>query len=141
MEITVEVIVQAPRDRVWSAFVTPDAITRWNFASDDWCCPRASIDLAENGKFNYRMEEKNGPAGFDLEGEFTVIEANRRIEYRLTDGRKVRVIFSDTEQGTRVTETFEAESTHSPELQRQGWQAILDNFRTYTEGQAGQKQT
>jgi len=128
MEISVETTVSAPIDKVWSAWITPDDIKKWNFASEDWYCPDARIDLTVGGKFNYRMEAKDGSMGFDFEGTFTAIHVHESIEYALDDGRKVRITFSETDDGIRVVETFEAEDVHSAEQQRQGWQSILENF-------------
>ena len=135
MEIAIETTVDAPIERVWAAWVTPDAITQWNFASDDWCCPKAEIDLVVGGKFNYRMEAKDGSIGFDFEGTFTTIDPQAVIEYALADDRQVRIRFTQTESGVRVVETFDAEDEHSAEQQRQGWQLILDNFKAHTEQQ------
>lgn len=133
MDITVETTVKAPIEAVWEAWTTPGAITQWNFASEDWHCPVAELDLRPGGRFNHRMEEREGAGGFDLEGEFTRVDHMRRIDFVLDDGRKVSVEFRETPEGVHVSETFEAENTFSPELQRDGWQAILDNFRRYAE--------
>lgn len=133
MEIAIETIVDAPIERVWEAWVTPADITQWNFASVDWCCPNATIDLVAGGKFNYRMEAKDDSMGFDFEGTFTTIESRTAIEYKLADDRVVRVSFTHTESGVRVVETFDAEDENSTEQQRQGWQCILDNFKKHVE--------
>lgn len=133
MQITIETTVNAPLEAVWSAWVTPADITRWNFASDDWCCPAARLDLVAGGEFSYRMEAKDGSFGFDFEGTFTAITPQRAIEYSLGDERKVRVDFIETGTGIRVVETFDAEDQNSAEQQRQGWQAILENFRKHVE--------
>jgi uncharacterized protein YndB with AHSA1/START domain len=129
MTIRIETTVEAPVQTAWHAWTSPDMITRWNFASDDWACPRAEIDLRPGGSFNYRMEAKDGSMGFDFAGQFTVVDAPRRIEYALGDDRKVIVEFSAVAGGTRVVESFEAEDAFSAEQQKQGWQAILDNFK------------
>ena len=133
MEISIETTVNAPIEQVWSAWVTPENIKHWNFASDDWYCPDALIDLTVGGKFSYRMEAKDGSMGFDFEGRFTSIDANNHIEYALEDGRKVSITFSKVEQGIRIVETFEAEDEHSGEQQKQGWQSILNNFKRHVE--------
>lgn len=133
MEISIETTVNAPLEQVWAAWITPDDIKKWNFASDDWCCPDAKIDFTVGGKFNYRMEAKDGSMGFDFEGKFTSINANKGIEYALDDDRKVSITFFETEQGIRVVETFEAEDEFSAEQQRQGWQSILNNFKKHVE--------
>lgn len=134
MVIAIETTVNAPIDQVWSAWITPDDITKWNFASDDWSCPSAIIDLKIGGKFNYRMEAKEGSMGFDFEGKFTAIYPQESIEYSLDDDRKVKITFSETERGIRIVESFDAENELSGEQQRQGWQLILDNFKSHVEG-------
>lgn len=136
MEISVETDVNAPIGSVWSAWITSGDITSWNFASDEWCCPRAEIDLSNGGKFNYRMEAKDGSMGFDFVGEFTDIQPHRSISYRIADGRDVRVEFIQTENGVKVVETFEAEDENSAEQQRQGWLCILTNFKKHVESKS-----
>ncbi|NVK58374.1 MAG: SRPBCC domain-containing protein [Alteromonadaceae bacterium] len=136
MEISVEKEVKAPLRMVWDAWVTPDDITRWNFAIDEWCCPKAELDLEVGGIFNYRMEAKDGSAGFDFEGEFTEITPYKSIHYTLGDDREVKVQFIETENGVRVVETFEAEDENSAEQQRQGWFSILDNFKKHVESKS-----
>lgn len=133
MEIDIETTVAAPIERVWAAWVSPDDIRQWNFATDEWCCPKAMIDLVVGGKFNYRMETKDASMGFDFEGTFTSIQPLVAIEYALADNRKVGVRFNQTESGVRIVETFDAEDEHSAELQRQGWQCILDNFKRHVQ--------
>ena len=133
MEISIDTTIKAAIEQVWSAWVTPDDIKKWNFASDDWRCSDAKIDLKGGGKFNSRMEAKDGSMGFNFEGTFTSIITNSSIEYVLDDDRKVRVSFSETENGIKVVETFEIEDENSAERQRQGWQCILDNFKKYVE--------
>ena len=131
--ITVETTVQAPVEKVWKTWSTPEDIIQWNNASDDWHTTRAENDLRAGGKFIARMEAKDGSAGFDFEGVYDEVKPNELIEYTIGDGRKVKVTFSPDGDETKVTETFETEDTHSPEMQRTGWQAILDNFKNYTE--------
>ena len=133
MEISIETTVNAPIEQVWSAWITPGDIKKWNFASEDWCCPDARIDFTVGGKFNYRMEAKDGSIGFNFEGNFTTIYENKCIEYALDDDRKVRITFSKTEQGIQIVETFSAEDEHSTDQQRQGWQSILNNFKKHVE--------
>lgn len=133
MEILIETTVKAPINQVWSAWITPDDIKKWNFASDEWHCPDARIDFRVGGSFNYRMEAKDRSMGFDFEGTFTSINAPQGIEYALDDDRKVRITFSETDQGIRVVETFEAEDELSAEQQKQGWQNILNNFKKHVE--------
>lgn len=133
MQITVETTVNAPVEKVWDYWTGPRHITQWNNASDDWHTPRAENDLRVGGKFVARMEARDGSMGFDFGGEYTQVKEHVLIESILGDGRRVRVNFSPADKGTRVVETFEAEDTHPIEMQRGGWQAILDNFKKYTE--------
>ncbi|NOU16912.1 MAG: polyketide cyclase [Bacteroidales bacterium] len=131
--ITVWTIVNAPIEIVWENWTTPDDIIKWNNASDDWHSPQAENDLRVGGKFSYRMEAKDGSVGFDLWGIYDKVVINSQIDYTLGDGRKVKVIFGDLGGKTEVVETFEPETENPTELQRSGWQAILDNFKKYTE--------
>ena len=133
MPITIETTVRAPLDRVWAAWNDPHAIEQWNAATPEWHTPRASVDLREGGRFCARMEAKDGSAGFDFEGTYTRIAPKRLIEYVMSDGRAVRVEFIDGADGVTVRESFDAEDAHSAEQQRQGWQAILDNFARHVE--------
>ena len=132
-KITVESFVKAPIDRVWKAWSNPDDIKQWNAAQDDWHTTRSTVDLREGGKFSSRMEAKDGSQGFDFEGSFTRVVPNKTIAYRMSDGREVIVEFAERAGGVHVSETFDPESENTPELQRQGWQAILDNFKRYVE--------
>ncbi len=132
--ITVESIVNAPMEKVWKYWTAPEHITKWNFASDDWCAPRAENDLRKGGKFLCRMEAKDGSFGFDFEGIYDEVKLNERIAYSLADGRKVQIQFSSQGDSTKVTEIFDAETENPIEMQQAGWQMILDNFKRYTEG-------
>ena len=136
MKITVETIVKAPLQKVWHAWNNPDDIVRWNAASDDWHTTRSSVDLREGGAFSARMEAKDGSMGFDFEGQYTRVEPQRRIEYVMDDQRGVSIEFIDEAGGVRVRETFDAENTFSVDQQRDGWQAILDNFARHVEAKA-----
>ena len=131
--ITVQTTVNAPVEKLWEYFTSPGHIIKWNNASDDWHTPNAENDLRTGGKFVYRMEARDGSFGFDFGGEYDKVEVNKTIEYTIGDGRKVNVSFSGDGNTTTVTETFEAESTNPVEMQRGGWQAILDNFKRYAE--------
>lgn len=132
--ITVQTVINAPVENVWNLWTTPAHITKWNNASDDWHTPRAENDLQVGKKFLYRMEAKDGGFGFDFVGVYDEIKRNELIAFTLDDERKVKVTFTkNNDDETRVVETFEAESTNSVELQRGGWQAILDNFKKYVE--------
>ena len=131
--ITVETAVNAPVDKVWNLWTNPEHIIHWNNASDDWHTPRSENDLRTGGRFLSRMEAKDGSYGFDFEGVYDVVQLNERIEYTLDDGRKVKITFTGQGNTTYVVETFEAENENSIEMQKQGWQAILDNFKKYAE--------
>jgi uncharacterized protein YndB with AHSA1/START domain len=132
-QITVETAINAPIQKVWKFWTQPGHITKWNFASDDWHSPSAKNDLRPGGEFNFRMEAKDGSFGFDFGGRYDSIDTEKRIAYTLGDGRKVAVHFHADGDRSRVTETFEAEDQNPLDMQRGGWQAILDNFRKYTE--------
>ena len=131
--ITVAVTVNAPIQKVWEFWTSPEHITQWNNASNDWNTPKATNDLRKDGTFNYRMEAKDNSFGFDFEGRYTDIKTNELIEYVISDGRKVQILFEALNDETHITETFEAEEVHPVELQQDGWQAIINNFKRYTE--------
>ena len=133
MKITVGTLVRADPGKVWAAWNTPADIMQWNAASDDWHTTASSVDLREGGAFRARMEAKDGSAGFDFEGTYTRVVPGKLVEYRMSDGREVRVEFADRPDGVLVTETFDAETETAPELQRPGWQAILDAFARHAE--------
>ena len=133
MKITVETLVRGNLESVWDAWSNPDDIKQWNTASDDWHTTRSAVDLREGGKFSSRMEAKDGSAGFDFEGTYTRVVPQRLIEYRMDDGREVKVQFSEAADGVLVRETFDAENENDPEIQREGWQAILDSFARHVE--------
>ncbi len=132
-KITVSVIVAAPVRKVWNTFTSPDSIVQWNFASADWCCPSASNDLRDDGTFNYRMESKDKKYGFDFCGRYTKVIPERQIDYVLGDDRAVSIEFREKNGQTEVLETFDAEKENSLDLQKSGWQAILENFRKQAE--------
>jgi len=131
--ITIEATVNAPVEKVWEYFTKPEHVVKWNNASDDWHTTKAENDLQPGGKFSFRMEAKDGSFGFDFGGVYTNVETNKTIEYTLGDGRKVKADFSTNGNGSFISETFEAEDTHSIEMQKNGWQAILNNFKKYVE--------
>jgi uncharacterized protein YndB with AHSA1/START domain len=133
MKITVETTVTAPIEDVWRAWTTPDDIMQWNAASDDWHTTNATVDLRVGGIFSSRMEAKDGSMGFDFAGTYTKIVHHELIEYSLEDGRVVLVEFAAGHNGVTVRETFDAESANAAEQQRQGWQAILNNFARHVE--------
>jgi|SRR5687768_192291 uncharacterized protein YndB with AHSA1/START domain len=132
-QITVGTTIEAPIQRVWEAYTTPADITRWNFASDDWCCPSAEADLKVGGIYKARMEAKDGSFGFDFEAVYREVEPCKAIALAMSDGRKMRTTFEAAGEGTKVTTVFDAETQNSMEMQRDGWQAILDNFGAYVQ--------
>lgn len=131
--ITVKVTIQKAVQKVWKYWTTPSDIEKWNAASDDWHTTNAKNNLQLNGLFSYRMEAKDGSFGFDCDGVYTNVITNELIEYTMADGRKASVVFINNDNTTEVVETFEAENENSIELQRTGWQAILDNFKKHVE--------
>ncbi|QIK60131.1 polyketide cyclase [Dysgonomonas sp. HDW5A] len=133
--VTVQVLVDASIDTVWKCWTTPADIIKWNNASDDWHTPEASNDLRKGGKFSYRMEAKDASMGFDFGGVYSDIIDKQEINYTLEDGRKTKITFIEVDNKVQVIESFEAEDINSIEMQRQGWQAILDNFQKYVEHQ------
>ena len=131
--ITVTAEVNAPVEKVWDCWTTPEHITKWNYASDDWHCPAAENDVRPDGKFSFTMAAKDGSFSFDFGGIYTEVTKHKKISSTLGDERKVDVTFEEKNGKTTVQESFEAENMNSLELQRDGWQAILDNFKKYTE--------
>jgi uncharacterized protein YndB with AHSA1/START domain len=130
---TITATVHAPIEHVWKAWNDPKHVTKWNHASDDWECPHGTNDLRVGGKFNYRMQAKDGSFGFDFGGTYTKVEHHKLIEYVMDDHRKVSVHFEPHGNDVKITSTFDLESQNSEEMQRGGWQAILDNFKKYAE--------
>ena len=132
MKITVETLVNAPVAKVWSAYTTPGDIKQWNAASADWHTTTASVDLRVGGAFTSRMEAKDGSVGFDFAGTYTKLIPHQLIEYSF--GERVGLVeFIPTERGVILRVTFDSESTHSVDQQRDGWQAILNNFVKYVQ--------
>ena len=131
--ITIKVVVNRDIGLVWAAWTLPEHIIKWNFATDDWVCPAAANDLESGGKFSYRMESRDGRLGFDFSGTYGNILPNSKIESLLDDDRKVIVTFSPVANGVEINETFEADGSVSIEMQKAGWQSILNNFKQYVE--------
>jgi uncharacterized protein YndB with AHSA1/START domain len=131
--ITIEAVVSAPIEKVWACWNEPIHITRWAFASDDWEAPAAENDLRVGGKFKTVMAAKDKSAGFDFTGTYTNIELHTVIEYDMDDGRHVKTEFFETSEGVKIISTFDPENENPEEVQREGWQAILNNFKKYTE--------
>lgn len=132
-KIKIEAMIAAPLERVWSAWTKPEHIVLWNFASPDWCCPRAVNDLRVGGKYNARMEAKDGSFGFDFEAVYTEVVHPKTIVYRMEDGRQAATEFEQLGDKVKVTTSFDAEQENPVEMQKDGWQAILDNFKKYVE--------
>ncbi len=132
-KIKIETIIDAKSSKFWEAYNSPQHIVNWNFASDDWHCPSAETDLQPGGKYKARMEAKDGSFGFDLEAIYDEIIPHEKLEYTLLDGRKVITTFCEEDEKTKVVTEFEAENQNPLEMQKEGWQAILDNFKKYVE--------
>ncbi len=132
-KVTVKSTVNAPVDIVWKHWTSPEHIVKWNSASPDWHSPAAKNDVRVGGKFNIRMEAKDKSQGFDFEGIYDKVEVNKFLSYTKADGRRVEVKFTEKNGETEIEESFDAEQTNSVDMQRSGWQAILDNFKKYVE--------
>jgi uncharacterized protein YndB with AHSA1/START domain len=133
--ITVETIVNVPVEKAWKCWTTPEDIVQWNHASDEWHCPKAVNDLRVGGMFSYIMAAKDGSFSFDFNGTYTKVVPNEQIDYVIEGGRTVSIIFAEQGDNTRVVETFESETQNPVELQQQGWQSIVDNFKKHAEAQ------
>ncbi len=131
--ITIKNTVKASKEKVWEFWNKPEHITKWAFASPEWHAPRAENDLKEGGKFTTTMAAKDGSMSFDFWGEYTLVKENEAINYTMEDGRKAEIIFKETPEGVEIIESFEPETVNPEEMQRGGWQAILDNFKNYVE--------
>ena len=132
-KITINILINTSVEKVWEFWTKPEHITKWNYASEDWHTTKAENDLKVGGKFLSRMEAKDDSFGFDFEGIYDEVLTYKKISYTLLDDRKVTISFSQTENGIEIKEVFEAENENSIELQKNGWQAILNNFKTYVE--------
>jgi uncharacterized protein YndB with AHSA1/START domain len=132
-KITIQATVDVPVSLVWKYWTTPEDIVQWNAASPDWHTLKAEINLHENGRFSFRMEAKDKSFGFDFGGTFNVVVINSHIEYTLDDNRAVEVHFLSSDDKTEIVEIFEAENENPIDLQRSGWQSILNNFKRYAE--------
>jgi uncharacterized protein YndB with AHSA1/START domain len=133
VKISIETLVKASLNNVWDAWNNPADIEQWNAAHESWHTTRSTVDLREGGKFSSRMEAKDGSAGFDFEGTYTRVVPKKFIDYRMADGREVSTEFIEQPGGVLVKSQFDPENENPPELQRQGWQSILDNFGRYVE--------
>ena len=137
--ISVDVTVNVPIEKVWEYWNKLEHITKWAFAQDDWECPHAEIDLKVGGKMLVRMQEKGSSEGFDLVATYTAVDEPKLIEYDMSDPesengiRHVKTEFRETDNGVKIVQTFDPENANPEEMQKAGWQAILDNFKKYTE--------
>lgn len=132
-KIKVETVVKENISKVWDCYTKPEHIVKWNFASHDWKCPSADNDLKDGGKFSYRMESSDGSVGFEFEGVYTSVIDQSRISYTMADGRICDTTFDFKDGKTTIVSEFEAESENSIDMQKQGWQSILNNFKAYVE--------
>lgn len=133
VKITVHTTVNATIENVWKIWTSPNDIIHWNTASDNWHTPKAKNNLKVGGKFSYRMEAKNGSFGFDFEGIYDNVKTNELIAYTMADGRKSIITFKQQGNEINISQTFEAETENTIELQKNGWQVIMNNFKKYTE--------
>lgn len=131
--VTIETTVNAPLATAWETWTKPEHVTKWNHASDDWHSPTGKSDLREGGEFSYRMEAKDKSVGFDFGGKYTKVIHQKQIEYTMGDGRTVSATFTEKDGKTHIVQSFDAESENPVEMQRQGWQAIMDNHKKYAE--------
>lgn len=132
-KVTIDAVISADPTKVWEYWTKSEHITNWNFASDDWQCRRAENNLTAGGKYSARMEAKDGSFGFDFEAIYDEVIEQKKITYTMTDGRKATTVFNGGDGQTRVITTFDAETKNDVEMQRAGWQAILNNFKKYVE--------
>ncbi|MFM2135840.1 MAG: hypothetical protein RL021_1240 [Bacteroidota bacterium] len=133
--LTVSTLLNAPLKTVWESWTDPGHIIHWNFASPDWHCPNAENELSVGGEFRFTMAARDGSVSFDFQGTYMHVVPGESLVYHIADGRKVIVLFTEEEDGVRITEVFEPEEVNSMEQQVAGWQSILENFRRYVEGE------
>jgi uncharacterized protein YndB with AHSA1/START domain len=134
VQLKIEATIKNKVEQIWDAWTKPEHITRWNFASDDWCCPSATNDLKKGGHYVARMEAKDGSFGFDFGGVYTEVVPFKKISMMMGDGRTATTTFENLGASTKVTTVFDAEKQNPEEMQRAGWQSILNNFKKYVEG-------
>lgn len=132
-KIRIEALVAAHPQKVWERWTLPEHITKWNFASDDWHCPRAENDLKVGGKYTARMEAKDGSFGFDFGAVYDEVVPQKKITYTIADGRQATTDFEEVDGQTKIVTVFDAEGQNPLEMQKAGWQAILNNFKKYVE--------
>ncbi|MBX4198267.1 SRPBCC domain-containing protein [Candidatus Parcubacteria bacterium] len=136
--ITVQSIINAPIEKVWEMWTKPEHIVNWAFASDDWEAPEAENDVRTGGTFKTVMAAKDGSSKFDFGGTYTNVKEHELIEYDMNGEpkRHVKIVFTQTPEGVNIVQTFDPENENSEEMQRSGWQSILDNFKKYTESKS-----
>lgn len=132
-KITVNATINSPIEKVWNTYTQPEHITQWNQASEDWWCPRAENDLKVGGKYNARMEAKDGSFGFDFEAIYDEVEPHKKLSYNMLDGRNATTEFISDGNQTKVKTTFDPENQNPIEMQQEGWQAIMNSFKNYVE--------
>lgn len=132
-KIKVETKIAATQEKVWEFYTNPEHIVHWNFASNDWCCPAANVDLKIGGKYHARMEAKDGSFGFDFEAIIDDVRPLEKMSYTMLDDRKAEILLSKTDHGTYISVEFDAETENPIDMQKDGWQAILNNFQKYVE--------
>ena len=135
-KIKISALIEAPIDLIWQYYTDPEHIKKWNSPTPDWHTPLAENDLRVGGRFLYRMEARDGSSGFDFEGVYDTVRKNEEIAYTMPDGRQVHITFDESLAATNVNIVFDAENTYPLEYQREGWQAILNNFKKYCEDMA-----
>ncbi|MFN5705487.1 MAG: SRPBCC domain-containing protein [bacterium] len=132
-KITIQASINADINTVWNKYTDPNQIIHWNFASDDWCCPSASNNLKVGGKYIARMEAKDGSFGFDFEAFYDEIEPLSKLKYSFSDAREIEIYFESKNDSTDIKIIFDAENENPLDMQREGWQAILNNFKSHAE--------
>ena len=132
-KIAISATINADKSKVWDYYTKPEHIIKWNFADPSWCCPFATNDLRVGGKITARMEAKDGSFGFEFGGVYEAVEEGKSMTYTMGDGRQVEVVFDGDDRKVDVKVAFDPESENPEEMQKNGWEAILTNFKTYTE--------
>jgi uncharacterized protein YndB with AHSA1/START domain len=132
-KLKIETIVKGEHSKIWDAWTKPEHITKWNFAIEDWCCPNAENDLRPGGQYKARMEAKDGSFGFDFEGLYEEVIPQAKLVLKMPDGRTSSTEFESLDGQTKIVTVFDAEKQNPEEMQMNGWQAILNNFKKYFE--------
>jgi uncharacterized protein YndB with AHSA1/START domain len=132
-KIKIDAHIKASQEKVWEYYTNAKHIVHWNFATEDWSCPNANVELVGGGKYHARMEAKDGSFGFDFEAIIRDVQPFEKLSYTMFGDRKVEILLNKTEHGTYISLEFEAETENPIEMQQAGWQAILNNFKKYVE--------